>query len=69
MYSTRSVNYKLKSAIPMILEIEGKRHSFNDSYIGSTSLNTDYASIEIVTEVFFEFSESIILLHNDSSYS
>ncbi len=53
----------------MILEIEGKRHSFNDSYIGSTSLNTDYASIEIVTEVFFEISQSIILLHNDSSYS
>ena len=69
MYSTRSVNYKLKSAIPMILEIDGKRHSFNDSYIGSTSLNIDYASIETVTEVFFEISESIILLHNDSSYS
>jgi hypothetical protein len=67
MYSTRSFNYKLNPAIPMILEMEGKRHSCNDSYIGSTSLKTDYASIEIVTEVFFDISESIILLHNDSS--
>lgn len=69
MYSTRSVNYILNPSMPIILEIDGKRHSCNDSYTGSTSLNTEEASIDIVIEVFFDISESIILFHNDSSYS
>lgn len=69
IYSTRSVNDKLKPGMLKILEIEGNRHSFKDSYVGSTSLKTAYASIDIVTVLLLVISVSTILFHNDSSSS
>ena len=69
MYSTRSFSDKLKPGMLIILEIEGKSDSLRDSYVGSTSLKTAYASIDIVTVLLLAISVWMILFHKDSSSS
>ena len=69
MYSTRSVKDKSKPGMLKILETDGNRHSFRDSYVESTSLNTAFASIAIVTVLLLVFSTSIMLFHSSSSSS